>query len=62
MFAFHRSCDTDCFQAIAVVWERLSLSKRETVNYVRERFDMNELNYVEAKIVPVSSLQVGLQL
>jgi hypothetical protein len=46
-------CDTDCFQAIAVVWERLSVSKREKVKYVTERFDMKELNDFEVKIVSV---------
>jgi hypothetical protein len=53
MTAFHRGCDTGCFQAIAIVWERLSVSKREIVRYVTEIFDMKELYNVEFKIVSV---------
>jgi len=53
MSACHRSGDTDCCQAIAIVWDRLSVSKRETVKYVPERFDMKRLNDVEVKIVSV---------
>jgi len=53
MSACHRSCETDCCQAIAIEWERLSVSKRETVKYVTEIFDMKGLNDVEVKIVSV---------
>jgi hypothetical protein len=35
------------------MWERLSVSKRGTVKYVTERFDMMELNDFEVKIVLV---------
>lgn len=53
MSALHRRCDTDCCQAIALVLERLSVSKRDIVKYVTERSDMKELNDVEIKIVSV---------
>jgi hypothetical protein len=50
MSALHRSYDTDCCQALALVWERLSVSKRDTVKYVTERFEM-ELNDVEVNLL-----------